>query len=287
MSIGKGWFLESRRHKLSALGIKTGRKVLPKKPISLLVGDQKMFYPKKNDRTKKIVTGAVIGATVGALTYKGKRQRMSKQAYQLLKSVKVDTELKSAEKKVLVDLIGANQLKTSKQLIKVKTDLLTLRKGNPLPKGIRYAFDSVIKTGKYKGLRPRYAFKNNEVIEIVYFKGKKKMATKKLNYNDDVTYAQPTMSGVEIPEKVGFLKKVGRGVVAVGRGAKATFEKGQEISAKLRAIQEEREVKAIAKTQRQLLIAKSQLQIVRQKKTLEATKKQIESERESIFPKIF
>ena len=46
MSKGKGWYLESRRHKLSALGIKTGRKMLPKKPLTVLSGDQKMFYPK-------------------------------------------------------------------------------------------------------------------------------------------------------------------------------------------------------------------------------------------------
>ena len=50
--MAKGWFFESRRHKLSALGIKTGRKQLPKKPITLLVGnEQDLFYPKKGKLT--------------------------------------------------------------------------------------------------------------------------------------------------------------------------------------------------------------------------------------------
>ncbi len=71
MAKGKGWFFESRRHKLSALGIKTGRKILPKKLINTnaLEGNP-MFFPQS--RTKEVLKIAELNYTATKLRLAGK-----------------------------------------------------------------------------------------------------------------------------------------------------------------------------------------------------------------------
>ncbi len=428
---GKGWFFESRRHRLSALGIKTGRKLLPKKPLSVIGGDQKLFYPKKdgmvkvfghqyiyNPETEKMARLFFIKRFKRDPTHFAEKgyfeewrhrfytgeptlymDKMSKKVY--LDIQKGDTAFPKDWKGkggINVKLVKLKYTKNNTGKILTIGDVKRLNEGaggywfspdtlkffksrftetdklikgkyfitsEQNPEGSRMfsvrAFDPKTKdistVGEFHSFATKkeameYATtlnytKNNKAGKIVKgaligatvgaltYKGKgrkiyfafnkeglkgvtigaisqkqalkfakdihgkgakvelwklprgKKMKGKKLNYNEDVTYEQPVVSGVEIPEKVGFLKKVGRGAVAVGRGAKATFEKGQEITAKLRKIQEEREAKEMLRTQKELLKAQSQLQVVRAREKLKATKKEIEAGRESILPKIF
>ncbi len=323
----KGWFDETRRHRLARLGIKTGRKVRGKTGVLGILNtkDSSMFYPKgkvevgkdtekitaeqpitilksvseiatqrkldypNDNKGKKIVTGALIGGAVGALTYSNRNSEN-------LRHVVVRSQPKLKNWVVVWKIKGKGWrkkvVKTQKEAFKFSSKLrevekLNYPKDNPLPKGTRYAFDEPIKTGKYKGLRPRYAFVNNKVVEIAYFKGKKKVAVKKLDYpeNDveDITI-KTQVEGVDITKKpieetmeIEKVKKKGfkERVKAVGRGAKTTFEKGRELSEKLQVMKQEKEIRDLEKSQKKLLSLKTKLQVAQ-------TKEQIESARERI-----
>ena len=65
---GKGWFLESRRHKLASLGIKTGRKVLPRKSKLNVLEGNPMFFP----QSKEVLKIAELNYTATKLKMAGK-----------------------------------------------------------------------------------------------------------------------------------------------------------------------------------------------------------------------
>ncbi len=95
MSRGKGWFLESRRHRLSALGIKTGRKLLPKKiRLNVLQGNP-MFFP----QSKEVLKIAELNYTATKLRLGGKTLDQAQ-----LSQVAMELEQKLREKGYSVNI---------------------------------------------------------------------------------------------------------------------------------------------------------------------------------------
>ena len=218
----------------------------------------------KNNKGKKIVKGAVIGAVVGALAYKPEIK--GQQLRIRIKSPKKYSKFRTQDvgRKGFLQRVAGYSKKTGWVTQSLRLNLKDFKTYGKASKSIRS-----LRIPKYqKELALKQAMR--------YYK----MKGKKLSYNDDVTYAPVTAEPLPIQKKAGFFKKI-------GRGAKATFEKGQEISAKLREIQKARELRLAEKTQKELLKAESQLEVIKARERLTKVKKEVEAKRESILPKIF
>lgn len=73
------WFRESKRHRLSALGIKTGRKMLPKKPLTVLAGSKKLFYPQKDTEKMTIEQPMTVVKSAGEIATSGMKKKSKKK----------------------------------------------------------------------------------------------------------------------------------------------------------------------------------------------------------------
>ncbi len=73
------WFKESKRHRLSALGIRTGRKMLPKKPLTVLSGSKKLFYPQKDTEKMTVEQPITIVKSVGEIATSGMKKGKKKK----------------------------------------------------------------------------------------------------------------------------------------------------------------------------------------------------------------
>ncbi len=153
----KGWFEESRRHRLARLGIKTGRKSSSKKELNVLEGNP-MFFPKtkkeKLDYTPTynpavmgaVATDIVVGTGVevkkhtpliaGAIVYKKVKKVFKKGRRKKKKLDYPKTKLITIPPKVLKELVKDEKFIKEQNILRKKAGLIPLKSSKEMVKNL-------------------------------------------------------------------------------------------------------------------------------------------------------